>query len=313
MEPLLSLQIFAGMLVLVAASGLFIHSLVHVGRMLKIREDLIIFVLVGFATALPELFIGLNAIITNTQDIAVGNAIGTSIAALSFVAGMVAVFSRKFKTDSFFEHHDLTTLSVATVFLFILASDGALSRLDGAILLVVFIYYLWNVIDQKHKLTVKVAESRHNLFVHIVVLLITGVSIFLASQYVVFSAYFLEQLTFLPGVLIALVLIAPMGIVPELIIEFELIRNRSHKLSFGDLFTSVIINTTLVVGLVAFIKPFGIGNQMLLSFSGVFLLLVILLFNLFAKSRKEIDWKEGLILVLAYFMFIINCFLINRI
>src|SRR3990172_1691337 len=305
MEALLTLQIFAGMLVLLAASGLFIHSLVHIGRIARIREHMIVFVLVGFAPAFPELFIGINAVILKVQPIALGNAIGTSIASMAFIAGMVAIFSKKFSTRTFFAHHDLTSLSLSTVLLFILASDGELSRIDGALLLIVFGYYLWNLYEQRHEFKIRYPESKKNLFVHLLVLIITAISIYLAAQYVLLSVYFLQSETMISGFLVGIILLAPLGALPELIIEFELIRGKLSSLSFGDLFTSVVVNSTLVIGVVSLLRPFTIESPALVQFSGFFLLILLLLFNVFARTRKQIDWKEGLVLVLGYFVFII--------
>src|SRR3989304_8269588 len=109
---LLALQILAGMLIILPGCGLLIFSLIHIARFLRIKDYLIVFVIIGFATALPELFLGLNAAAQNYSNIALGNAIGTSIAAISLVAGIVAIFNKQFKTSKFFASHDLTHLSI---------------------------------------------------------------------------------------------------------------------------------------------------------------------------------------------------------
>ncbi|MFQ5493725.1 MAG: sodium:calcium antiporter [Candidatus Dojkabacteria bacterium] len=305
-----ALQIFIGMLVLVAASGLFVHSLVHIARILQIKEYLIVFLLLGVATALPELFIAASAAKADFPEIALGNALGTSIAAMSFVVGIIAVFGRKIDTKNFFQSRDLMHLSLSVVLLIILASDGVLSRLDGLLLLIVFVYYIWNLYSYKNHFNLKVKDSSKSIYLHLAVFIVSGAALYFAAEYAVSSTILMTQVTALPGFLIAVVLLAPLGIVPELIIELELQKSKLSNLTFGDLFTSVVVNTTLIIGLLAIFNPLVIASPLLLSFSGLVLIIILMLFNFFVRTKESLDWKEGLFLIIVYLFFIVSNFLV---
>lgn len=306
-----ALTIFAGMLVLVGASGLFVHAVASTGRILKMKEFTVVFVLLGFATVTPELFIGLNAVYAGIPELAFGNAIGTSIASISFIGGMIAVFSHSIKTKNFFHHHDLTSLTIAVVLLFLLASDGYLSRLDGVLMLAAFGYYLINLIDYRKDFKLKIKEPKHTLLVHLLIMLISIIAMHFAAQSIVIAGKDLSAGTNLTPFLIAVALIAPLGAIPELIVEIELVRSKLSNLSFGDLFTSVVVNTTLVVGLLALVNPFTLQVTALTQFSGLFMVVMLLLFNYFVRSKDELNWREGLFLIISYFFFITSMFLVH--
>lgn len=310
MEIFAALQIFAGMLVLVAASGLFIHALVQVCRHLKIQEFYIVLIVIGFATALPEFFLALNAAVFNFPEIAFGNAIGTSIASMAFIAGIIAIFGRKLETKTFFKTHDMVTLSLGIALLSILGSDGIVSRFDGLLLIVVFFYYLWNILDRKDVLKLKIKPTNMSPLSHLIVMVFAGFGMILSAKYVLTSTVDLQLSSGLPGFMLAVVLIAPLGAIPELIIELELIRSKLNNLSFGDLFMSVVVNSTFIIGLLALVRPFTITAGPVFTFSGLFLIIIILIFNFFVRTRDQLDWKEGLLLLIGYFFFIICNFLV---
>jgi len=78
--------------------------------------------------------------------------------------------------------------------------------------------------------------------------------------------------------------------------------------SIGTTLGSVVVNSSLVLGITSIILPiqayfpsFIIGT--------LFLLINLTLFIIFAKTEKEISWKEGIILIILYVIFIISSLL----
>jgi len=293
------------MLIILPASGLLIYSLIHITRYLRMRDYLVVFLVIGFATALPELFIGLQAASSNHPNIALGNALGSSIAAISLIAGVVAIFNKEFKTSKFFTSLDLTHLSISVILLSLLASDGYLSNIDGILLLISFTYYLLSIYTSpaQYKLP-EIKVNKKYLLLYLFVAVISVLGIFFVSQSVVASTINLAKSTSLPTILIALTVLAPLGAVPELIFELEINKKSISKLTFGELFTSVLVNCTFIVGIIALIKPFAIEKNILFYSTALFLVLLLIAFNSFLRSRQMLHWKEGVILVIAYLVYL---------
>ncbi|HLD03321.1 MAG TPA: hypothetical protein VJC17_00950 [Candidatus Dojkabacteria bacterium] len=300
-----TLKLLAGMLIILPASGLLIYSLIHITRYLRMRDYLVVFLVIGFATALPELFIGLQAASSNHPNIALGNALGSSIAAISLIAGVVAIFNKEFKTSKFFTSLDLTHLSISVILLSLLASDGYLSNIDGILLLISFTYYLLSIYTSpaQYKLP-EIKVNKKYLLLYLFVAVISVLGIFFVSQSVVASTINLAKSTSLPTILIALTVLAPLGAVPELIFELEINKKSISKLTFGELFTSVLVNCTFIVGIIALIKPFAIEKNILFYSTALFLVLLLIAFNSFLRSRQMLHWKEGVILVIAYLVYL---------
>ena len=68
---------------------------------------------------------------------------------------------------------------------------------------------------------------------------------------------------------------------------------------------SVIVCSTLVLGIIAFILPFEIGDLAPFLTARIFLVAAALLSLLFIKTGKKITKKEGLLLLGMYILFLI--------
>ena len=106
--------------------------------------------------------------------------------------------------------------------------------------------------------------------------------------------------------LIGLFLVAVGTSLPELSFEIESIRKRQVGMALGDLFGSVVANSTLILGLVALINPIRLVNgwqeyALAAAAFGV----VFLLFWGFIRSKKKLERWEGLALILVYFAFVL--------
>jgi cation:H+ antiporter len=91
---------------------------------------------------------------------------------------------------------------------------------------------------------------------------------------------------------------------PELSFEIESIRKRQVGMALGDLLGSVVANSTLILGLVAMINPIRLTNGIVeYALAAAVFGVVFLLFWTFIKSRKKLEWWEGLTLIVAYLVF----------
>ena len=311
MELFWVVQILAGMLVVSGGTALVVYSLIHLARTSFIKEYIIAFIIIGIATSIPELIVALSAQVMGFPEIAYANAIGTSIVGMTFVAGMIAVFKRKLSTKNFFSSHDFGHLTLSTILLIVLTIDGRLSRFDGIILLAAFFYFLWNLFHYSKSFKLKEKETVRHPLLHVIILFLALFGIYFAAEYAVYAVVELRNLTVLPMFLITVVLLSPLGVIPELIYEFALVHKNRSELALGDLFTNVVVNTTFITGILAVIRPFTVGISNLQYLSSLFLVVILIFFNYAARTKNDLNWKEGLILILAYFMYIVSIFFIQ--
>jgi len=309
MEQLLwILSLLAGMLVLSASSGLLVNSLVHLGRSLKIKEYILSFLIIGFAIAIPEYFIASIAISNNLPDIVFANAFGTSIVAISLIAGMIAIFNKKLSTKKLLNSKEYSHIGLSILLPMIFVLDGVINRFEGIVLLIsyfTFMIYLYSA-RKTYKLVIKETKSKSMwLFISALLALISS---YFSADFVVDTLKNINQITGISLLLLTLTLLAPIGAIPELLFEFNLIKQKTSHLSFGDLFTSVVTNTTFVIGFISIIKPLHIIMTPLVIFTFLFLTILVIIFGILIRTKAELSKKEGITLVGLFITFIIGLF-----
>src|SRR3989338_7653254 len=86
----ISYFIFA-LMVLWLGSGLIVYSLDNIARRLEISAFAVSFFVLGFLTSLPEIAVGINAILDKTPEIFVGNLLGGQIIIFLLIIPMLAI------------------------------------------------------------------------------------------------------------------------------------------------------------------------------------------------------------------------------
>jgi len=307
---LIVLQIFAILLVLIPLNGLIIRAFGILAQKLKLSRAFILVFIVGFAASIPELFIGINSALQNQPEVGVGNSIGTGIVLISFVAGIVAVYNKNFKTNKIFGKNNLAFISVITLVYIFLGMDGIFSRIDGVVLISIYLVYLVLLSYYKNHFEIKKLPkiSTKEISVNILLTIFGLVLAYLASYLLNLKVTELHNVSILPLFFIGLLLLAPLSAIPELIFEFELHQKDLTELSLGELFTSLVTNTTLIIGVIILIAPFSISNMLLFQFTAFFMCVVLVMFNIYIRSRNSLDWKEGLVLIVSYILFMLSAF-----
>jgi cation:H+ antiporter len=301
---------FAILLILIPLNGLIIRSFSIIAQKAKLSRTFILLFVVGFAASIPEIFIGINSAILKQPEIGIGNAVGTGIVLISLVAGIIAIYNKSFKTNKVFSKSNLVFVSLTTLAFIVLGMDGVYSRFDGLILVMIYLAYLILLSYYKNHFEIKKVQSisKKQLWVNIIIALVGVAVAFLASYYLNVKAGELASTSLIPHFFIGLILLAPLSGIPELIYEFELHKRGLTELSLGELFTSLVTNTTLTIGIIILICPITISNPSIFYFTSLYMCILLIMFNVYIRTRNELNWKEGLVLILSYIIFMLSTF-----
>lgn len=305
---LLILQLLAAMLVLIPLNGLIINSLTTIAQKFKLSRRLIILLIVGVGVSLPELFIAINAIDFHAGELALGNSIGTAIILISLIAGIVAIFNRDFQTNKIFSGKNLTFMSFIALLNIVLAIDGRLSRFDGAILILAYSFYVLLLLIHKNDFSIekKLKFDNTQIILNLIVIVVGLIVSYFIANFICVKSLEIRELTNFPLFFIGAILIAPLGAIPELIFEMELNNRGKSSLTLGELFTSLVTNTTLVIGIIALFAPIQIANTNIYYFTAFYFAVMLLLFNWYARSKNSINWKEGTVLLVTYLIYLLS-------
>lgn len=221
----------------------------------------------SIATSLPELFAHISAsigIVMQTLDYHVASAtvvganVGSDIFQQTVILGVAIVFlgkahfSRNFTLTAF-----IPMILAATVSL-VLALDGVFSRLDGAILVLLFIVYMKVLYSDTHAhVQADHSASKYPLEDSLLALVFLGLMLF-SAKFLLFATENLVLLTGLGGSLIGALTLGVAAASPELFTALTTARKKETGLSVGVLIGSNITNPLLALGIGAIISTYSV-------------------------------------------------------
>lgn len=300
-------------LVLIVSGSYLVKSLSKVASFLRVSEYLISFILMAFATSLPELAVGISSAIAKNSNLSLGIVIGSNIVDITLVIGIAIVFARGITIKPLSVKRDtiyMFFISILPVILFLIGNK--LSRIDGTILLLVFILYSYKLIKGRKKYAKKLENNieRYDVILNTFIFIISIVILFLSSKYVVEYATAISIELFLPLIIVGLFLVAIGTSLPELVFELASVTKGHSEFALGNIIGSVVVNSTLVLGVTALIWPIE-ANFLFFLISAVFMILVNLIFLTFVYSSNKLDWREGVSLIFLYVFFLILIFYVK--
>ena len=307
-------------LVLARSGSLIVQALTRIARFLGWREFVVASLLMAFTTSLPEFFVGISSAFHQKANLSFSNIIGSNIAVLTLIVGLSALTAKKLK----FEGKALQRCSFYAPFIaslpLVLMMDSRISRIDGIILLLTAaIYFRWLIGHQWHFTKIianKNKDGKIQLFSFLkdIVIFAAGILFLLmAAETVVWSALNLAKELKLSLIVIGLFLVSLGTSIPELAFGMRSVKLGHKEMVLGDAMGSVVINSSLILGITALISPFNIPNFSP-YFSGIlFTVITALLFTIFAKTDREITEREAIALLFIYILFVVTELFLNTI
>lgn len=294
-------------LVLVKSSAILVKALVNIARFLKWSEFVVSFVLVGIATTLPEFFVGISSALRGAPELSLGNVIGSNIVNLTLVAGLIILFSKSVKVQERVIKRDIWIVFGLAILPIIFLLNKALSRLEGLILLGLFVSYLVYLI--KHKKDFSGVLNRFNNIKTFLksILFFAGSLVFLlaCSWLIVYSVQEIASGLNANLIIMGILLVAFSTSLPELIFGLKSSLMHHEQMHIGNLIGATAANSALILGVTALISPIKLQSLNSFLLPAIFMIFVLLIFNLFIRTKQKLSWHEGALLVLIYVIFVI--------
>ena len=204
----MNLLIFiAAIAVLVVSGSIIVRSLSKIASFLHLSEYVVGFILLAFATSLPELFVGISSAINKNPSIIVGTVIGSNIANLTIIIGIPVLLARGITIQSKKTQRDsLWMIGLAILPLVLMTIGKGISRIDGIVLIAAFAAYIYKLIKQgkEFKKEVENRISRKTMVVSVFLFIGCLVLLYLSSDYIVRYASLLAIDFAIPAIFIGL-------------------------------------------------------------------------------------------------------------
>ena len=140
-----TLQILIGLVVLVGGGELLVRGASALAARLRISPVVIGLTVVAFGTSAPEFAVTLQAAYAGSPDLALGNVVGSNIANVLLILGLSAL-AAPLLVNSRLIRVDVPLVLIASLALYLIARDGIIDHLDGALLFgSLIVYVIWSV------------------------------------------------------------------------------------------------------------------------------------------------------------------------
>ncbi|WP_299226611.1 calcium/sodium antiporter [uncultured Psychroserpens sp.] len=306
--------IILGLLLLVIGGEFLVRSSVALSFKLNISRMVIGMTVVSFATSAPELLVSLNAALTGSPAIAINNVIGSNIANIGLVLGITALVSSIAVDKSFYKLNWPAMMLFSIALYFFLSNDNQLSSIEGLILFVALIAFLFILIRVAKKDVVVEAVDESLAIVSnfkiLIWLFIGAIALYFGSEWLVEGAKELATALGVSDAVIAATVIAIGTSVPELAASVIAAVKKEKALSLGNLIGSNIFNIGSVLGLTSIIKTIEVTEASILSRDIYWMLAfaLVLIPLIMIPKRFQISRYKGLLLVVGYGAFIFLAF-----
>ncbi|MDP3994274.1 MAG: sodium:calcium antiporter [bacterium] len=315
----LIIALFVLTFVLIKVSDHVVIAVRRLSRATHISAFVLSVIILSIGTTLPELFVSTTSALNGVSSLSLGVIMGSNIANIALITGLAALTMGSIRVDGNFVKREIWMALVAGALPILLIVDGKLSRVDGLILLAIYAAYTTSFLKIKFREIVE-SNKRENfvhrfwrrlnhiestrtkeygrLFISIAILLF-------CADLIVKTATSLASLVGVPVFLIGIIFVAIGTSLPELAFALRAVKDKEPTMFFGNLLGSTIINSTLIIGLAAVISPIKtvIFSEYLVS--GIFFVVIFLVFWYFIKSKLRLEKWEAAVLLFLYLLFVL--------
>lgn len=301
--------------IMVKSGAMLVKVMTILSHYFKLTEYVLAFILMTFATTLPELLVGIVSASNGNSIISLGNIIGSNLVNLTFILGLVAVVAGGLRVESKIVKRDSWIIFFIALIPMLFILDKKISRGEGFILLIIFGWYIYHILHQKDAFSHRVHHiadditGLEKLLKKIGWFLLAAAVLILSTWGVVWSVKLIAKELYVPLVLLSIILVAIGTSLPELVFGIKAAIAKHEGMSLGNLIGAVVVNSTFILGLTAVISPIQIENSRIILIGGGFMLGAILIANIFIASKNKVSWKEGCVLIGFYVLFLIAEFL----
>ncbi len=303
-------EVIVGLLFLVWGADRFVHGAAATARNLGIPPLLIGLTIVALATSSPEILVSVVAALRGEPDLAIGNAIGSNIANIGLVLGVVALL-RPVELKSATLRREMPALLAVTLLTVSLFLDSYLGRVDGLVLLAgLVIVMIWLIrlgfrSSAGDPLQAEFdAEIPKHMSMRVAILwLVVGIAtLLLGAHWMVDGAIDIAKILGVSEVVIGITMVALATSIPELAVSVVSAFRGEYGLAIGNIVGSNIFNLLAVIGIAATIQPAALPPSVLSLHIFVMVAFTLVLFAMTYEyeGRGQITRFEGLALIAAY-------------
>ncbi|MCS7096457.1 MAG: sodium:calcium antiporter [Candidatus Bathyarchaeota archaeon] len=311
------LIMMVSLFILDRASDIAIDNAVKVSEITGLGKTTVGFILIALVTTLPELSVSvLAAFGKEGMGIAIGNVLGSNIVNIGLILGagilIAAMKSQdRLKMAPLLAEEEIGTLHfglfIASMIPLLLIYVGYVSRFIGIILIGIFVYHVYRLSKTK---TIReegaLGGERARLKLYVFLTVTGALMVVISANFLVDSAVLIATWLGVPQVVLGATIVAFGTSLPEFANTIKASSKGHVELAMGNLIGSCFTNITLILGVALIGSPLAV-NMAAFTNLVVFSLITNLLLWYFLTSGR-VSWREGVLLLFMYMIFLIASF-----
>lgn len=301
----------AGFVLLVLSGNFLVRSAVAIANKLGLPQLVIGVTVVSFGTSLPELLVSMQAALKGHPDMAIGNVVGSNIANIALVLGVVAIIL-PVPVKRHAAIFDWPIMMFASLLFYAFILNGTLHRWEGILFVALLIIYIYISIWYARKHRPPKDESKPpgmSVGLAVVLILVSSGGLALGASWLVDGAAEIARQLNISERVISITMVAFGTSVPELATSAIAAIRKEMDISIGNILGSNVFNLFAILGITSIAVPIPVAGQVI-SFDifwmlGIALLLFLFMFPL---RRAKINRLYGSILLLVYSVYVFMLF-----
>ena len=306
--------LIVGFIALIKGADWFVDGSSALAKTFHVSGLIIGLTIVAFGTSAPELAVSTLAAVQGSNEIAISNVVGSNIFNILFILGVCSLI-HPVPVDAAITKRDYPVTVAVTVFVLVgtcfkqLISGawlqmgvneiaGVVSRFMAFVLLGLFIIYLGYLIIEAKKNPTKEDAVMQPIWKSLLLILV-GLGIVVAGgQAVVYASKEIARAFGMTETLIGLTIVAIGTSLPELVTSIVAARKGETGMAVGNVIGSNIFNMMFILGVSALIRPIAVNAATLCDLMILTAISVIAFW--FSYTKREINRKEGIVMLLIY-------------
>ena len=313
------LLLAVGFAFLVKGADFFVEGSSSIAKKLKVPPIIIGLTIVAMGTSLPETAVSVTASLVQNNELAVSNVVGSNIFNLMFVIGVCSILT-PIMVQKATVVRDIPLSLGCALFLLVLGISGlgdktgmTLGHADGVIFLIVFAGYIFTMVRSAmkaraagQKVEIEGVEECDNMKElsygkSILFLIVDAAAIAFGGDLTVDTASRIAIELGMSQTLVGLTIVSIGTSLPELVTSVVAARKNEVDMAVGNAVGSNIFNILMVLGISSAISPVALIRENIIDI--VLLMVFSVMVWIFAGTRKKIERKEGIIMVVVYLVY----------
>ena len=313
------LLLAVGFAFLVKGADFFVEGSSSIAKKLKVPPIIIGLTIVAMGTSLPETAVSVTASLVQNNELAVSNVVGSNIFNLMFVIGVCSILT-SIMVQKATVVRDIPLSLGCALFLLVLGISGlgdkagmTLGHADGVIFLIVFAGYIFTMVRSAmkaraagQKVEIEGVEECDNMKElsygkSILFLIVGAAAIAFGGDLTVDTASRIAIELGMSQSLVGLTIVSIGTSLPELVTSVVAARKNEVDMAVGNAVGSNIFNILMVLGISSAISPVALIWENIIDI--VLLMVFSVMVWIFAGTRKKIERKEGIIMVVVYLVY----------